>query len=126
MRSFCVQQPVFRLRVVANSDDETDQMTKLRVRDAVLPTALQIPFHLRAVARAAREIDPTARVRRGALRFCGRSSAAVQVTLGAGKGHNWWGILYPTAVGLPAVEAGEGAVHFESWFITLFRRWGWI
>lgn len=120
MRCFCPKKNVLRLRVVANSDTPQDQAVKLRVRDAVLPIALQTPDNLCAIETAARKIDPSACARRGFLRFDGFKSDAVQVTLGAGAGHNWWGLLYPSAVGL------EEDVSFESWIINLLKGWGWL
>ncbi len=121
MRFFLLRNMALRLRVVGASDTEADQSTKLRVRDAILPVARKTPFSVRAIACTARDVDPTARVRVGLLRFGGYCSPAVQVTLGAGAGHNWWGILYPQASGI-----GEDPVEFDSWLLKLLRSWGWI
>ncbi|MDR0929266.1 MAG: stage II sporulation protein R [Oscillospiraceae bacterium] len=123
MRFFHLQNNTkdhLRLRVVAHSDSEADQRRKLCVRDAVLPLFAQYPPNLSAVLATARAIDPTARLRAGRLCFGGYRSPAVQLTLGQGAGHNWWGIVFESAC-LPEEEW-----HFESWFVNLFRKWGWI
>ncbi len=112
---------MLRLRVVANSDEPEDQARKLRVRDAALPVALRDPNALGDILQAAKAIDPTARVRRGVYHFGGYASDTVLVTLGAGAGHNWWGILFPSAMGM-----GAEPVQFESWIAKLLRSWGWI
>jgi len=121
MRFFCFKNQELRLRVVAHSDSEGDQARKRKVCDAVLPLALRQPFDMTDIRAAARRIDPTARVRYGRLRFGGYYSPAIEVTLGAGAGHNWWGVLYPEAMNLQ-----EGPVQFESWLAKLLRGWGWI
>ncbi len=125
MRLFCLPigrnlQP-FRLRVIANSDSAADQSKKLCVRDAVLSLARRWPAPLAPVRRAARAIDPTARVRRGNLAFGGYASPAIEIRLGRAAGHNWWGVLFP-AQGVPAGEAAQ----FESWFVMILKKWGWI
>lgn len=121
MRIFCTRRRVFRLRVVANSDSLADQAVKLRVRDVVLPLAMENPLSLVKIRAAARAIDPTALAARGLFRFGGYASDAVVVTLGAGKGKNWWGILYSSISGVP-----NEPVKFESWILTILRSWRWI
>jgi len=120
MRFFCPYQNTLRLRVVANSDSPEDQAIKCQVRDAVLPLALCRPLALGPIQSAASRIDPSARARLGFPRMGGYRSPTLQITLGAGAGRNWWGILYPGAMG------AEAPVHFESWILTLLRKWGWI
>ncbi|MCL1965235.1 MAG: stage II sporulation protein R [Firmicutes bacterium] len=120
MRFFCPYQKQLRLRVIAHSDEKPDQLAKLRVRDGVLPLAARRPLDLDAIQAAAREVEPSARVRFGCFTFGGYASPAVEITLGAGLGHNWWGILYPDAMDT------ETPAQFESWFLNLLRKWGWI
>lgn len=120
MRFFCSSRRGLRLRVVANSDSPHDQAIKHAVRDAALPLAMRRPLNLGAVLDAARLVEPSACVRFGRMRFGGYRSPAVEIRLGAGAGHNWWGILYPDAMG-----AGTPA-QFESWILTLLRKWGFI
>jgi len=120
MRFFCPRRKQLRLRVIAHSDGVKEQEMKGLVRDAVLPLALRRPLDMAAIRETAKRIDPTAVARYGRLYFGGYRSPAVEIKLGAGAGRNWWGILYPEAM-----EA-DGPVRFESWILTLLRKWGWI
>lgn len=119
MRFFYPQNDRIRLRVIANSDAPEDQKMKLRVRDAVLPEAMQCPTRLHRLRKIARTIDASAKVSRGVFHFGGYASDTILVTLGAGKGRNWWGILFPAMVGLPDEPA-----QFESLILNLLRSWG--
>lgn len=121
MRFFCSKKRILRLRVVGNSDAPIDQVQKLSVRDAVLPVAKRRPNDLSAILHKAHAIDPSARVCRGEFCFGGYMSDAIVVTLGKGEGQNWWGILFPSALGV-----ADEPVQFESWFVRLLRGWGWI
>ena len=124
-----------RLHVTANSDSGADQAVKLQVRDAVLPviSRLTADCHTRAEALAAMqnglpEIRQTA-VR--ALRAAGSSDSVqlllttelfprrdyetfslpagcyetLRVSLGAGAGHNWWCVAFPSLC-LPVSSEG--------------------
>lgn len=114
-----------RLHVVANSDSETDQSAKLQVRDAVLavlapklaglcdPALAEdvIRASLPELQRAARQslqksgkfypADAALRFERFPLRdYAGFSLPAgdyvsLRVTLGEGRGHNWWCVVFP-------------------------------
>lgn len=114
-----------RLHVVANSDDETDQAAKLRVRDAVLAALapelsdIKDPAEAEAVIKkalpqlqiAAREslqksgkfypASAELRYERFPTRqYSGFSLpagnyVALRVTLGEGQGHNWWCVVFP-------------------------------
>lgn len=121
MRISCPSRPCLRLRVIANSDADADQTLKLRVRDAALPAALARPLSISGIEAAAKAVDPSARAEYGRFTFGGYASRAVQITLGAGGGHNWWGVLYPNATGVP-----DEPVVFSSWIANLLRSWGWI
>jgi stage II sporulation protein R len=112
-----------QLRVIGASDAPAAQALKLQVRDVVLaalapglraaatPQAAaayvraELPA-VRAVARAAAARGgETARVafgpaalparRLGLLAFPAGTAPALVVTLGAGRGHNWWTVLFP-------------------------------
>lgn len=122
MRFFHPRTEVVRLRVIANSDTNEDQAVKLAVRDAVLSAVSSQTLPIKCIRSIARSIEPSARVRFGRHSFAGYTSKTLLITLGAGAGHNWWGILYPAACHLPV----DSAPHFESWFLMLFRRWGWL
>lgn len=118
MRFFQRKKGETRLRILANSDSPEDQVTKNRVRDAIL-SLKQTNVCMPEMLAIAQLIDPTARASRGMYHFGGYASDAVIITLGAGEGHNWWGILFPTSVG-----TSDGPVHFESFFINLLRSLG--
>jgi len=122
MRFFTPLTEVIRMRVVANSDAKEDQAMKLAVRDAVLSALAIQTLQIKAIRSVARSIDPSARVRFNRQTFEGCTTKTLLITLGAGVGRNWWGVLYPAACNLP----DDSVWHFESFFVSLFRRWGWL
>ena len=116
---------VIRFHVIANSDSEADQALKLAVRDRVLARAEEIypenaileeaqaalEGHLNVLAAAGREVVeeqgydyPVA----AALEDCwfptkeyegfalpAGTYTALRVTIGEGKGQNWWCVAFP-------------------------------
>ncbi|MEW6228869.1 MAG: stage II sporulation protein R [Bacillota bacterium] len=116
---------LIRLHVVANSDSEEDQSLKLDVRDAVVARTKELLGTVRTKEEAWRvllesigEIQAVAtnEIRRagrtyqalvemgtfafperkyGGLTLPGGDYEAVRVVLGAGKGRNWWCVLFP-------------------------------
>ena len=122
MRFFQPSAEVVRMRVVANSDTDEDQAAKLAVRDAVLSALTKQTLKVRSIRSIARSVEPSARVRFGRQTFEGCTTKTLLITLGAGAGQNWWGILFPAACHLPV----DSPWHFESFFVSLFRRWGWL
>lgn len=121
-----------RLHVVANSDSEADQTVKLQVRDAVLEETRRIladgedPISVlragladiertanealskagsgdRATVSLESELFPTREYETFSLP-AGRYTA-LRVTIGEGRGRNWWCVVYP-ALCLSA-SAGE-------------------
>ena len=127
-----MSEKIIRLHVVANSDSSADQAIKLHVRDAVLTAARQalqgagdpqqaiaqaLP-QLEAAANAAlaaqgsretarvsfrRELFPT----RDYDTFSLPSGVyrSLRVTIGAGGGHNWWCVIFPSLC-VPATADG--------------------
>ena len=120
-----------RLHIRAESDSIASQSAKLHVRDAVLAyldTACPARSKPEAIAWAARhlfELQLTARHALAQLNirtpvrvqlinmyFATRRYAsgtlpagrydALRIDLGAGKGRNWWCVLYPACAALPA------------------------
>jgi stage II sporulation protein R len=115
--------PTLRLRVVAASNAPADQRAKLAVRDAVLavlapavraartPAAAEaavrsrLPLLRRVAGQAAAVWHEPVAVRLGRapfpperlgwLVFPAGSYPALVVTLGPGRGHNWWTVLFP-------------------------------
>lgn len=117
-------EKVVRLHVVANSDSETDQALKLRVRDAVLAEATPNLAGLsrqEALAVLARELPHIAQVAAQTVGEAGYDYpvtvsireenfptkryedfalpagdyTALRVQIGAGDGKNWWCVVFP-------------------------------
>ena len=139
-----LKNELIRLHVVAASDSEEDQAIKLRVRDAVLESLRQglrdvtdieaakayIEDSLPVLETVANEVlaatgcGDVATVRLQAEAFATRVYDtftlpagiydALRITIGAGEGHNWWCVAFPslclptTAEGFEAVAAGAG------------------
>lgn len=120
-----ISDRVLRLHILANSDSEEDQTLKLKVRDAILEEtdglldgvisteyarqALQeaLPRIEKAAARCLRlnGSDDSVAVELCEMYFTTRQYDAVtmpagvydalRVTIGEGKGHNWWCVVFP-------------------------------
>ena len=120
-----VRDGVVRLHILANSDSTEDQTLKLTVRDAVTAAAADWPQtaadadeaealarerlpQIRAIAQeavAAAGYDYPVAVALTDTYFTTRQYdavtlpagvyRAVQVTIGEGKGQNWWCVMYP-------------------------------
>lgn len=125
---------ILRLHVLANSDSKQDQALKLKVRDRVLQVSAGMLDGVKtrdaaekAVSSRLGEIRQAAqdevyrqgyrypvRVEMTNMYFSTRQYGnitlpagmydALRVTVGSGKGHNWWCVLFP-ALCLPAAEA---------------------
>ena len=128
------EEGVIRMHVIARSDEESDQQTKLQVRDALVPLvnaaledaddpeetlkALLPALERRAenvarmsvTATLSRESYP-ARFDSGSFLPAGRYQA-LRITLGEGDGHNWWGVVYPE-------EEEEREIRW--WFLDWWR-----
>ena len=139
-----LQNELIRLHVVAASDSEEDQAVKLRVRDAVLESLRaglteatdidaarayiesQLP-RLESVANevlAAAGCSDLATVSLQVEEFAARVYDtfslpaglydSLRITIGEGKGRNWWCVTFPTLCmpatteGFEAVAAGAG------------------
>lgn len=117
---------VIRLRVIANSDNPTDQALKLDVRDAVLrqlePALIPVRSEAQAVRQIRRRQEALARVANAVLMahhvayrarviftttlFPTKAYGswvlpagryrALLIVLGRGQGHNWWCVLFPS------------------------------
>ena len=131
-RQSAISGSLIRLHVVAVSDDEAEQALKLEVRDAVLAYLAPrlkgagdsaaarelISGELEGIAKAAaaaskgREVTVTlgcesfpTRQYEGFTLPAGKYEP-LRVLLGAGRGHNWWCIVFPPLC-LPAAEAEQ-------------------
>ncbi|MFC5403563.1 stage II sporulation protein R [Cohnella soli] len=131
-----------RIRIIANSDGEADQRIKASVRDAVAASirswgampdthdearaliGKKLPTLRQLVAAKLKQLDAPyggkvelAKVPFPAKTFEGRSYAAgdyeaLRVTLGDGKGANWWCVLFPPLC-LTAATAADDAASGE-------------
>ena len=127
-----MSEKIIRLHVVANSDSSADQAVKLHVRDAVLAAArhalqgagdpqqaiAQALPQLEAAANAAlaaqgsretasvsfrRELFPTREY--DTFSLPSGVYRSLRVTIGAGGGHNWWCVIFPSLC-VPATADG--------------------
>lgn len=126
---------VFRLHILANSDSEADQTLKLRVRDSVLACSQALfaqatskeeaesltALHLQELAQVAADTvrengyDYPVRAEIKKMFFTTRRYEkytlpsgmydALRLTIGEGKGHNWWCVMFPS---LCVSTDGEG------------------
>lgn len=131
-----LRQNVLRLHIIANSDSAADQQLKLKIRDAILAKTDGLFLESDNLEKAEKTVksnldkfqqtadnvikengfDYTAAVTFGKSSFSTRYyddftlPAGVYdsliITLGEGKGKNWWCVVYPT-VCIPAASKGE-------------------
>ena len=128
-----IRQSVFRLHIIANSDSDSDQALKLKVRDAVIAASEEI-FGSAKTEEEAKQIAAenielftetanktlkengsvqTATVSVGKAYFGTREYEdftlpageydALRIIIGNGEGKNWWCVMFP-AVCLPAAK----------------------
>lgn len=111
-----LSREVVRIRVIAASDSDRDQSLKLKVRDAVLSDLERVPREaledrlpeLQAVAGKVLEENGASapvqvtlgresyqRTSENAADLPSGTYETLCLTIGAGEGHNWWGVLYP-------------------------------
>lgn len=152
--SAAVREDTLRLHILANSDTVEDQLTKLKVRDAILTelgpllqdaadkqTAMtRLQAALPDLLRLARRVSgQTAAARLETLDFAakdygdfalpGGEYTALRIELGQAKGHNWFCVLYPALCVDGAVAdyptAEENALVFGRYKIR-FALWDWL
>lgn len=144
-------EKLVRLHVVANSDSQADQTLKLQVRDAVLAVTeplveeaadpkTALAAHLPEIQRAAEDclraqgaedaVQVTLRHEMFPTRVYDSFSlpagvyTALRVTIGAGEGHNWWCVVFPsicfraTAQDLESAAVSAGFTDQEVKLIT--------
>lgn len=140
---------ILRLHVLANSDSEYDQQTKLLVRDALLPlfescasyeeARAYVLTHGKQVQTACEQVlagcgaDYGVRLLLGETSFPDRvygdtvypagTYDALCVQLGEARGHNWWCVLFPPLC--IVTEEGEpvdlDTVEFESDLLAFLK-----
>ena len=149
--SACAPTP-FRLHVLANSDSDADQQVKMQVRDAVLEATKDgiltcksaqearayIEKNLEIIEKTANEtlaangFDYTATAQVGTFHFPDRTYQdvtypegdyqALRISLGEGKGHNWWCVMFPPLclTEIDGLDEGDAPVEYTSFFAELF------
>ena len=141
-----VREDVVRLHILANSDSTADQTVKLQVRDAVVAATagwdLEDPALARSVAtRDLEKIQAIAEqtvadagchypvnVELTRMYFTTRQYGevtlpagiydAIRVTLGEGKGQNWWCVVYPPLCVGAATEGAHGLDSRQQAFVN--------
>lgn len=134
-----ISNDVFRLHILANSDSEYDQSVKLKVRDRVLEYTRELfdsagskkeaeeliaenLSEIESVAEAELKslgCDHTVTAEIKNMYFTTRHYEAftlpsgiydaLRITIGSGKGHNWWCVMYPSICVSAAAEQDERA-----------------
>ena len=152
---------VLRLHVVANSDSDSDQARKLLVRDAVLAEASQllegVSDRKGAEAALSPHLEELAQAGTEALAKTGRADPvtvaladqwfptkeydgfslpagqyrALKVTIGEGRGRNWWCVVFPplclASVAEESVEtAAEGVLSQDQVALITGQDGGYV
>lgn len=142
-----------RIHVVAASDSQQDQENKLQVRNgllSMLESQLEETEGSRALQSLQEKLPQLQAKAQEILAECGSSEKAtvtlqkeafprrigdgfqlpagvyetLRVTIGEGKGHNWWGILFPQTWQQEAVSTAlteEGTPEIRFFFL---EKWG--
>lgn len=127
-----VSTKVLRLHILANSDSESDQKLKLKVRDSILNKTADslVADNIKSAERIAKmSLDDIKGIAEKTVKENGYDYSvsvefvnmffdtryyddvtmpagnydAVRVTIGKGEGHNWWCVLYPPLCVSPAI-----------------------
>lgn len=131
-----IELRVLRLHILANSDSESDQALKLKVRDAILEISPEIfgdtSSKQEAIKRAKADLPEIIAEAERVIRAEGYNYSvraevvndkfntriyenftlpagdydAVRIIIGSGSGHNWWCVMFP-ALCLPSAEGNE-------------------
>lgn len=131
-----IEERVLRLHILANSDSESDQALKLKIRDAVLEISPEIfgdtSSKQEAIEKARinlpRIIDEAKRIiKEEGYDYSVKAEVvndkfntrvyenftlpagdydAVRIIVGSGQGHNWWCVMFP-ALCLPSAIGNE-------------------
>ena len=134
-----ISNDVFRLHILANSDSDYDQSVKLKVRDRVLEYSKSLfesaSSKEEAESLISQNLDDITRVAQNELQNLGCDKTvkaeikkmyfttryydsytlpsgmydALRITIGSGKGHNWWCVMYPSICVGAASEQDEKA-----------------
>ncbi|MBQ7566160.1 MAG: stage II sporulation protein R [Oscillospiraceae bacterium] len=127
-------EKLIRLRVVAASDSADDQTRKLAVRDRLLAVvsaqdwqtrdeaSAWLRDHLDALEAAGREALPDGEALTltfgetrcpardyGSFALPAGDYLTLEARIGAGEGHNWWCVVYPTLCAVPSASVPSAA-----------------
>lgn len=145
-----VQEDVFRLHILANSDTEQDQALKLKVRDYVLQNCSLFDNCKTvedAISAAKENIDKIESLANECLkgqgsRYTAKVSVekeyfstrvydsitlpagyyqALKIVIGSGQGHNWWCIVFPS-VCLSACTEDDMAAYLDEDEVDLIEN----
>lgn len=114
------------IRIIARDDSLSAQQEKILIRNEILPL---LPENARDLPQALQEIERNfgcrAKIRPWAP--LGRPlRQTVYITLGEGKGYNWWGILFPDSLRLAKMGGHEtGEITFRYPIFTFLFGWLW-
>lgn len=142
-----LEDSVFRLHILANSDSEADQTLKLKVRDAVLAEVPRLFGECQSKSDAeAAAAENMPRIIETAKRTLSENGceygvsaeicemyfddrtygdivmpsgnySALRITIGDAKGKNWWCVMFPTLC-LPAAMDFEGLAEESKGYFT--------
>lgn len=142
-----LEDSVFRLHILANSDSEADQTLKLKVRDAVLAEVPELfgdcQSKSEAEAAAAQNMPQILETAKRTLSENGceygvsaeicemyfddrtygdivmpsGNYSALRITIGDAKGKNWWCVMFPSLC-LPAAMDFEGLAEESKGYFT--------
>ncbi len=131
-----ISQEVFRLHILANSDNDEDQSLKLKVRDKILTESESLFINCKnlndVITTSKNNIDYFEKLANECIKENGYNYEtkvyvdkeyfntreyekitlpsgvynALKIEIGEAKGHNWWCVMFP-AICLPAVSDDE-------------------
>lgn len=131
-----ISEDVFRLHILANSDNEEDQTLKLKVRDAVLQKGQNVFTNCNSLDEIIDSCESNINLFEETARECIKNNGynysvnayvdreyfntreyeeitlpsgiynALKIEIGEAKGHNWWCVMFP-AICLSAVSDSE-------------------
>ena len=134
-----ISKETFRLHILANSDSENDQALKIKVRDRVLEYTEDLFNDAKSkidaekvIAENIQDINNVAyaEILNNGYNYPVKTEItnmyfttryynnytlpsgmydALRITIGNGKGHNWWCVMYPTICVSPVEEKDEKA-----------------
>ncbi len=134
-----ISNETFRLHILANSDTENDQALKIKVRDRVLEYTEELFNNAKSkidaekvIAENIQAINNVAytEILNNGYNYPVKTEItnmyfttryydnytlpsgmydALRITIGEGKGHNWWCVMYPTICVSPVEEQEEKA-----------------